>query len=288
MFYRVDYVVAVILAGLIVGALLSRRTSRIEPSRVARGYFVAIAILITFRLVVFVCSVVLTNAAVWNKIGGVCGDVGGFLFGGIFGIAALRNDRREVLCDPLIYSALCLATGIGFVLSGYVKALYIQGMIDFFTQSGYSTPFLKFIMTIEVVGGIGLLIPLTAIPAIAGLSIDMFGAIYTHIHNGDPLNDSTGAIGSLIRLSAIAALWAWRPRPEDVPGSVGRRFAGVGVVAALCVTAAVSGGTLVRHLSPPTSASQAKAHVLNAPSIAKLGRLPLAPSGSPKQSARHS
>jgi len=229
--------------------------------------------------------VVLANASVWNKIGSGCGDAGNFLLGGIFGIAALRKDRREILCDPAIYSALCLFTGIVFVLAGYVKALYMQGMIEFFTQSGYSTPFLKFIMTIEVLGGIGLLIPWTALPAIAGLSIDMFGAIYTHIHNGDPLNDSTGAIASLIRFGVIVALWAWRPRPDDFPGSVRRRFARAGIVAVVCVSAAVSGSALVRHLSPPASARQAKAQVFDTPSFAKLGRLPLAPSGFLKQLA---
>jgi hypothetical protein len=34
----------------------------------------------------------------------------------------------------------------------------------------------------------------------------------THIHNGDPLNDSTGAIGMLIRLIAVGVLLTIRQR----------------------------------------------------------------------------
>jgi len=35
-----------------------------------------------------------------------------------------------------------------------------------------------------------------------GLTIDMVGAVYAHIRNGDPLNDSTGAIAALLAVSA--------------------------------------------------------------------------------------
>ncbi len=251
MIYRVDYVLAVIFAGMLVGALLSRRTSRIEPRQLARGYFVVVGVLLVFRAVDFVCGIVLPNASVWNTIGAAIGDVGGFFFGAIFGIAARRTERREILCDPAIYSALCLSVGVGFVMAGMVKAFYMNGMIEFFTQSGYSTPFLKFIMVTEVLGGIGLLIPWTVLPAIAGLSIDMFGAIYTHIHNGDPVNDSTGAIGMLIRLGAIVALWAWRPRSGEPGNSARLRFAVGGMGMAVCIGAAVAGSALMRYVSRP-------------------------------------
>jgi len=257
--YRVDYVVAVILAGLIVGALLSRLTSRVEPARLARGYFVFIAVLVGVRVVAFVCSIMFPNASVWNTIGRGSGDTSNFLLGGIFGIAARRPERRAVLCDPAIYSALCLSAGIALVLAGYAKALYMDGMIQFFAQLGFSTLFLKFIMTIEILGGIGLLIPWTALPA--GLSIDMFGAVYTHIHNRDSINDNTGAIGALIRFGVIVALWAWRPRPNEFADSIRRRFVGVGVAAVICLGAAVSGSALMRRVSVPKQAGQAKAFV---------------------------
>jgi uncharacterized membrane protein YphA (DoxX/SURF4 family) len=257
----------VVLAGALVGALLSKWTSRIEPRRLARIYFVLIAVILALRTVAFVCGIVLANASIWNTIGAAIGDAGSFLFGALFGIAVLRTERREILCDPAVYSILCLSSGLGFVLSGYIKALYMQGMIEFFTKSGYSTSFLKFIMTIEVVGGIGLLIPWTVLSAIAGLSVDMFGAIYTHIHNGDPLNDSTGAIGALIRLGTIVALWAWRPRSGDVEGSVRRHFVAAGLGMAFCISAAVAGSALIRRLSPPPAAPKSSARVLGDPDL---------------------
>lgn len=261
MFYRVDYVVAVMLAGLAFGLLVNQATSNIKPSRLARFYFVIVAILVVLRVVVFACSVVLPGAKVWSIAGNAMGDTSNFLVGFLFGIALLRVDRREILCDPAVYSILCISAGVGFVMTGYAKALYMQGMVQFFTQSGYSVTFLKFIMTAEVLGGAALLIPVTVLPALAGLSIDMFGAVYTHIHNGDPLNDSTGAIATLIRFAVIAALWAWRSRSSDEPGSVRRRLVGVAAVAACCAVVAVGGSAIVRARS--ASATAGRSHAAN-------------------------
>jgi uncharacterized membrane protein YphA (DoxX/SURF4 family) len=243
--YRVDYIAAVFLAGLIAGALLSRPASRVEPSRLARRYFSLFAVVIAVRVVAFVC-IVMIPSAVWSKVFAGTGDASNFLFGAIFGLAALRSDRRELVCDPAVFSVLCLSAGVGFVMNGYLSAsVGTTGMSQFFVQSGYSAHFQMFIATAELLGGVGLLIPWTALPAIAGLSIDMFGAIYTHIHNGDPLNDSTGAIAALIRFAAIVAIWAWRPGSDAK--STRRRLASAIVVAVLCACAAVVGGTLVRR-----------------------------------------
>lgn len=266
-FYRVDYILAVFLAGLIVGALLSRPTSRVEPSRLARRYFILFATVIAVRVLVFVCLVLRPQASACGAIFAGTGDATNFLFAVIFGLAALRSDRGELLCNSAVFSVLCLSAGIGYVMSGYLSAsIGTSSMSQFFVQSGYSAQFQMFIATAEVLGGVGLLIPWTALPAIAGLSIDMFGAIYTHVHNGDPLNDSTGAIAALIRFAAIVAIWAW-PRPGSETKSTHRRLAGATIVAVSCACAAVVGGTLVRRaqhhaaippahaqISPPRSA----------------------------------
>lgn len=257
MIYRVDYVLGVMFLGLVVGFIFSRWTSAAEPSRLARGYFVVVAILLALRAVVFAITVVLPAAHFWTTTGNAMGDVTNFFFGFLFGIALLRRERREILCDPSIYFILCISAGIGFIMAGYVKAFSMQGMTQFFAQSGYSPSFLKFIMTAEVLGGAALLIPFTVLPAIAGLAIDMFGAIYTHIHNGDPLNDSTGAIAALIRFAVIVFLWAWRPRPADVAGSVRRRLSGAAAVAACCAIVAVGGSAMVRHHTAASKSSAA-------------------------------
>ena len=86
-------------------------------------------------------------------------------------------------------------------------------MREFFAQSGYPDAFLRFIITVEVFGALAMLIPNAVPAALAGLGIDMFGAVLTHIHNGDPLNDSTGAIAMLLRLGIFAVLWE-RSRTE--------------------------------------------------------------------------
>lgn len=268
MIYRVDYVLGVMLAGLAFGLLANRATSGIKPSRLARFYFVLVAILLVLRVVVFACAVVFPGPKVWSIAGNAMGDTGNFLVGFLFGIALLRADGREILCDPAVYSILCISAGVGFVMTGYVKALYMQGMTQFFAQSGYSVTFLKFIMTAEVLGGAALLIPVTVLPALAGLSIDMFGAIYTHIHNGDPLNDSTGAIATLIRFAVIAGLWAWRARSGDTPGSVRRRLGGVAAVAACCAVVAVGGSAMVRARSASAPATRSHATSYNAGSVA--------------------
>jgi uncharacterized membrane protein YphA (DoxX/SURF4 family) len=257
MFYRVDYVLAVLLGGFLIGMVLKPVAAKLAPHKIARTYLFLIAAILLIRAIVFICSLVTTSMPVWNSIGSAISDITNFLLGILFGVSVQRTDRRELLCDPDVFTALCLAVGIGYVIAGYTKAFYMQGMADFFTQSGYSIAFLKFIMTIEVLGGAALLIPWTVLPALAGLSIDMFGAIWTHVHNGDPLNDSTGAIASLIRIAVIASLWAWRPRAQDAPFSARRRLAGVAAAAVFCFAFAVAGSRAMRHPSQPQTQNPA-------------------------------
>jgi uncharacterized membrane protein YphA (DoxX/SURF4 family) len=260
--YQVDYILAVFLAGLIIGALMSRPTSRIEPSQLARRYFVVFAVVIALRVLLFVGLVLKPSSSPLNMVFAGTGDATNFLFGVIFGVAMLRRDRRALLCDPAIFSVLCLSAGIGFVMNGYLSAsIGSRGMSQFFIQSGYSAHFQMFIATAEVLGGVGLLIPWTALPAIAGLSIDMFGAIYTHVHNGDPLNDSTGAIAALIRFAAIVAVWAWSRTQSDARTTY-RRLAGAAIVAVLCACAAVAGGTFVRRAQRHAAARQANTQIV--------------------------
>lgn len=187
--------------------------------------------------------------------------------GAIFGIAVRRSKRRDILCHPAVFAALSLSVGVGFVMAGYMKAFDMQGMTQCFTQSGYPPSFLKFTMTAEVFGGISLLIPWTVIPAITGPSVDMFGAIYTHVHNGDSTNDSTGAISALIRLAVIAVLRVLRPRRGESVASKRRRLASVVVVAASCAAAAMGGGTLMRLTVQAAAKPQASAQVFGNPDV---------------------
>jgi hypothetical protein len=141
-----------------------------------------------------------------------------------------------------------MALAFTFGIAGVGKAFFIAPMADFFTPSGYSVTFLKFIVLAEIFGAIALLLPWGVVPALIGLTVDMFGAVLTHIHNGDPLNDSTGAIGLLIRLTAVGVLWTLRARPRAPLTTL--RNALPGVAAAIAsVLIGLRGSAAVRHLS---------------------------------------
>jgi hypothetical protein len=182
------------------------------------------------------------------------GDLGIVLAGVVYGLAVLervRGSAAAVLRAPELRFALCLSVGVGFVVGGMGSAAYIDFMREFFTHSGYSHSFLYFIMAIEVLGGVALVLPWRwlVLAAVTGLAIDMFGAIYTHVHNGDPLDDSTSAIGALLRLAPLAVL--------TVGGRRARVVVGIGAV--VCAALAVGGGVLVRR--DPVSAATPAAPV---------------------------
>jgi drug/metabolite transporter (DMT)-like permease len=82
----------------------------------------------------------------------------------------------------------------------------------------------------------------------------MFGAVLTHIHNGDPLNDSTGAIGMLIRLIAVGVLWTLRPQPRALQNTLRSALLAVAVGVTACLLIAAGGSVAVRRLSRPVPA----------------------------------
>jgi hypothetical protein len=249
MFYRVDYAVAVLVLGFFAGVLFSSATKEITPSRLARGYYIAVAILLVLRTGAFAAGILTGHSSFWNPVAGFLGDLLGFLFGALFGLALRRRDWREFLTDSSVLGALCMALAFTFGVAGIGKAFSMAPMTDFFAQSGYSVTFLKFIVIAEVFGAIGLLLPWAVVPALIGLTVDMFGAVLTHIHNGDPLNDSTGAIGLLIRLTAVGVLWTLRPRPRAPLAMLRNVLLGVAAVVIACLLIAAGGSVTVRHLS---------------------------------------
>ena len=255
MFYRVDYALAVLLAGFLMGVLCSRTTEKIAPPRLAWGYYVAIAVLLALRTAAFVCTTLASHTSFLNTLGALIGDLSSLLFGALFGLAMRRRDAREFLTNSSILSALCMSIAFTFALAGIGKAFSVAPMTEFFTQSGYSVTFLKFIVMAEIFGGIGLLLPWAFMPALAGLTVDMFGAVLTHIHNGDPLNDSTGAIGMLIRLIALGVLWSLQRRHFKSLPTIRSSMVSVAAAVLACLLIAVGGSVAVRHLSPPTPAA---------------------------------
>lgn len=248
MFYRVDYTMAVLLGGFLLGVLLGRKTEPIAAASLARRYYCIVAILLVLRTGIFAYTMLVSPQGFMSTVGGLAGDLLGLLFGVLFGLAVRRKDTRELLTDPSILGALCMALAFTFALAGVGKAFSMAPMTDFFTQSGYSVTFLKFIVIAEIFAGIGLLLPWAVVPALIGLTVDMFGAVLTHIHNGDPLNDSTGAIGALIRLFAIGVLWALSGRKGSSSPTVPNSVLSVAAVGMVCLLIAIGGGAAMRHL----------------------------------------
>jgi hypothetical protein len=97
-----------------------------------------------------------------------------------------------------------------FILATAGKSQNMAYMLAFFRQSGYARWFLYFIMSVEALGALGILFhyklktgPLAAL----GLIIIMLGAIYTHLHNHDPLSDLYDAVNQLISLALLLVVY---------------------------------------------------------------------------------
>ena len=254
MFYRVDYMLAVQLAGLLIGIVFSRRTASISADRLARSYYATITVVLVFRTCAVLAGMFL-GGSLAKIIAALMGDSVGFLFGALFGLALHRRNSREFLVHPSILSALCMTLAFTFALAAVGKTFTFQPITEFFIQSGYSIAFLKFIISVETLGAIGLLLPWAVWPALLGLSIDMFGAVATHIHNGDPLNDSTGAIALLIRMGALGILLGLRPRATRPIRSLRTSVAVTSGAMIACLLLSVAGSVAMRNQAKPAAAS---------------------------------
>ena len=68
-----------------------------------------------------------------------------------------------------------------YVMMGLPKVGALSNVVHQFDQWGYPTTFMYFIGAVEFLGAILLLLPRIRLVAVAGLSVIMTGAIYTHI-----------------------------------------------------------------------------------------------------------
>ncbi len=106
MYYRVDYAVTMLVAGFLAGVLFSRTTEHIVPSRLARRYYTAVAILLVIRTGAFVGTILASHTSFWGTFGKIIGDLLGILFGVLFGLAIKRRDAREFLTDSSVLGAI--------------------------------------------------------------------------------------------------------------------------------------------------------------------------------------
>ena len=98
---------------------------------------------------------------------------------------------------------LTVLLAAAFVFGGVVKIIGTEDMVRAFNQFGYPGWFRILIGLIELIGGVGLLIPKYAIDAASFLIIIMLGAILTVFFAGESV---IPPLVTLILLGSVAAL----------------------------------------------------------------------------------
>ena len=81
MFYRVDYLFAVQIAGVLTGVLLGGCTARIATNRLARGYYFLVVALVVLRAGAFTAQLIASQGQPWSAVSGTLGDLTNFIFG---------------------------------------------------------------------------------------------------------------------------------------------------------------------------------------------------------------
>lgn len=241
----VPYVISVFLVGLLLGAISARFVRSVPDSKLAQWFYIATAVLLCISFSINAYIMLGHLPAAFTVVAQFSGSLLSACFAAIFGIASRRTDPRRLLSEPRVFAAFQMAVALTFAIAGIGKAFNVVFMTQFFNQSGYSVSFLQLIMLAEVLGAVGFLLPWAFVPAFLGFTIDVFGAIVTHVHNGDPLNDSTGAIGIVIRLAEIAALVVLAPRGLFARFSLRSRIGLALSAAVMCLVIAIAGSSML-------------------------------------------
>jgi uncharacterized membrane protein YphA (DoxX/SURF4 family) len=231
-------------AGAIAGAVLAPRFQGIPSARLVRWYLVAVATLMAVRVAAYV------GFNVFGIQGGRPSGIGPYdltnvLVGSLYGfaLASLKHRGiRAIFDEPELLLAMRVATGVAFILAGLGTFFFMERTgNDPFIAIGYTHRFHLFIMTAEILCGAALLLPwrwLTLV-ALAGLTIDMSGAFFTHVRFGDSLNGMAPAITMVLRLAALALL------------TTRGRWIAVAVGTVGCVVVALVGASFLLHTNAP-------------------------------------
>jgi putative oxidoreductase len=97
-----------------------------------------------------------------------------------------------------------ISLGALFVMAGAGKLAGGEQTVQQFRVWGYSDGFRILIGLLEVLGGVGLLIPRIAAPSALGLMAIMVGAAYTHLANHEGLGKASTSIILLLLLWLVA------------------------------------------------------------------------------------
>ncbi|MBQ1023718.1 DoxX family protein [Micromonospora sp. C95] len=98
--------------------------------------------------------------------------------------------------------------GVDFIIGGLVKLFGLPAMVDLFDRIGGGQELRYFIGVVELVGGIGVLIPALVSLAASGLAALLVGAVYTNLFI---VNDPPWVpLAWLI----VVSILAWRRWPQ--------------------------------------------------------------------------
>jgi len=102
MFYRVDYRVALVVAGALATVMLARRAARVDPQRLVRGYLVVTAIAGAVPVALYVARFVAGDHPVPARLPASLGDLGILLEHAGFAVGhATHAPSRSPRIDPL-------------------------------------------------------------------------------------------------------------------------------------------------------------------------------------------
>jgi len=121
----------------------------------------------------------------------------GYLLAGLFFSGKMRTFNRIVFNqEHAFYKLLIVSIGITYLYSGLGAIFFFDKSLAFFKSCGYNAPFMIFIITIELLCGVGVFFKRLRLAAALVLIIDMAGATFTHFNNyfsrdlPDPLGNS--------------------------------------------------------------------------------------------------
>lgn len=130
---------------------------------------------------------------------------------GLAAFPARLNDVKNLLGVPAFSRLVRWSASATFLFSAIAAIYFFDQSLAFFASCGYNKDFMIFIICIELLCGLMLLLPKTALYAALLLTCDMAGAIATHYHNyfykhfPNPLGNSVPALVTLTLL--ISVIW---------------------------------------------------------------------------------
>lgn len=213
--------ILIIIGLLILGCLLNLiwEPAPQPANRVAKAYVVLVVIIAIATWLFFFAGI--KNAALLIILNGLM-HYGSYLAHLVLGFLAanimfkvwlkdIATDHcglKKVIRTTLWGITITIANS--FLVATVGKSQNMPYMIGFFKQSGYAIWFLYLIMAAETICALGILIHFklkTGIYATFGLMLIMIGAVFTHLHNRDPLSDSYAAISEFINLTLLLSIY---------------------------------------------------------------------------------